>query len=100
MEFKIIWSAQAIEDLRDLCEFIALDDPRAAIRIGKGILDHVQILAAFPWMGQSYPAGTDGVLRKISYRTLRIFYEIEERKQCLEILHVWHGSRDEPKFTT
>jgi plasmid stabilization system protein ParE len=41
----VIWSGQAIGDLRDLCSYIARHDPEAALRMSNGILDHVQILA-------------------------------------------------------
>jgi len=41
-------SAEATLDLRDVCSHIALHDPNAASRIGKGILEHLQILARFP----------------------------------------------------
>jgi len=45
---KVILSAEATLDLRDVCSHIALHDPNAASRIGKGILEHLQILARFP----------------------------------------------------
>jgi plasmid stabilization system protein ParE len=51
MDFKVIWSDAAIADLHDICSYIARDDPRAAERMGYGILDHVRILASFPFIG-------------------------------------------------
>ncbi len=58
MGFKVIWSDQAIQDLRELCAYIARHDPEAALRMGNGILDHVDILAQFPFIGPPYPRGT------------------------------------------
>jgi len=49
MEFKVIWSDQAIADLHDTCSFLAQDDPQAAARLGKSILEHVRILEGFPF---------------------------------------------------
>ena len=65
MDFKIIWSDAAIADLRDACTYIAHHDPQAARRMGQGILDHVRILASFPFIGPAYPRGARGPLREI-----------------------------------
>ncbi len=81
MGFKVIWSDQAIADLRDLCSHIARHDPEAALRMGNGILDHVQILAQFPFIGPSYPRGANGLLREIVFRSYRIFYDVREESK-------------------
>lgn len=98
MDFKVIWSEQAIGDLRDLCSYIAGHDPEAAVRMGNGILDHVQILATFPFIGPLYPRGAGGSLREIVFRSYRIFYDVREESHQVDILHVRHGARDEPVF--
>jgi len=51
MDFKIVWSDAAISDLKDICSYIAQRDAQSAVRIGRGILDHVHILASFPFIG-------------------------------------------------
>jgi toxin ParE1/3/4 len=76
MDFKVIWSDAAITDLRDICTYIARNDPQAAERIGCGILDHVRILTSFPFIGPTYPRGTRGPLREIVFRPYRIFYDV------------------------
>ena len=48
MDFEIIWSDAAIADLQEACAYIAQDDPQAALRLGRGILKHVQVPASFP----------------------------------------------------
>jgi toxin ParE1/3/4 len=96
MGYKIIWSENAIADLQGICSYIARDNPEAAERIGNGILDHVFILTSFPYIGPPYPRGADGPLRQIVFRSYRIFYDVCEEDQRVEILHVWHGARDEP----
>lgn len=98
MDFKVIWSEVAIADLHEICSYIAQDDPQAAQRAGRGILDHVRILSAFPLIGPSYPRGTKGTLREIVFRSYRIFYDVSVSSQSVEILHVWHGARQEPTF--
>jgi plasmid stabilization system protein ParE len=66
--------------------------------MGKGILDHVRILESFPLIGPAYPRGTRGPLREIIFRSYRIFYDASEVSKTVEILHIRHGARDEPKF--
>ena len=98
MDFKIIWSDAAIADLQGIWDYIAQHDPEAAIRIGRGILAHVRVLANFPYIGPPYPRGSRGTLREIVVRPYRILYDVSEESQSVEILHVWHGARDEPTF--
>ncbi len=98
MDFKVIWSTQAIEDLRELCSYLARHDPQAALRMGNGVLDHAQILAQFPFIGPAYPRGTGGPLREIVFRSYRIFYDVSEGSHRVDILHIQHGARAEPSF--
>ena len=98
MDFKIIWSDAAIADLQEIWAYLAQHDPQAATRTGRGILAHVRVLANFPYIGPAYPRGSRGTLREIVVRPYRIFYDVSEDSQTVEILHVWHGARDEPRF--
>jgi toxin ParE1/3/4 len=98
MDFKVIWSDEAIADLHEICSYIARDNPEAALRLGNGILDHVRILARFPFIGPTYPSGVRGPLRQIVFRSYRIFYDVSEELRRVDILHVWHGAREEPEF--
>ncbi len=96
MGFKIIWSDAAIADLHDICSYIARFDTKAAALVGHGIIDHVGILTTFPFIGPTYPRGARGPLREIVYRQYRIFYDVSESTRSVQILHVWHGARQEP----
>jgi plasmid stabilization system protein ParE len=96
VELKLIWSEAALSDLYEICTYIAERDRQAANRVGRGILEHVRILAKFPFIGPPYPRGSRGPLREIVFRSYRIFYDVSERAGSVEILHVWHGSREDP----
>src|SRR5687767_8437427 len=98
MDYKVIGSDAAIADLHDICSHVAGHDIRAAERLGRGMLDHVRILASFPSIGPSYPRGSRGSLREIVFRSYRSFYDVSEAARSVEILHVWHGAREEPPF--
>ena len=60
MDFKIIWSGAAIADLQEICAYVAQDDPQVAFRLGRDILEHVRVLASFPFIGPTYPRGATG----------------------------------------
>ena len=98
MDFKIIWSDAAIGDLQSICSYLARFNADAAERIGSGILNHVQILADFPYIGPTYPPGAKGPLRVIVFPPYRIFYDVAANSRAVEILHLRHGSRDEPNL--
>jgi len=48
MAFKIIWSRQARDDLRDIVTFIAEDNPTIAESFGFRLMAKVDLLAQFP----------------------------------------------------
>ena len=98
MEYQVIWSEEAIDQLQAICSHIAKDNADAAVRLGEGILAHTRILATFPFIGPAYPRGARGPLREIVYRPYRIFYDVFEDPRSVHILHVRHGAREEPKL--
>ena len=99
--FTLIWTQSAVADLDFICSFIASDDPRAAERVGRAILEHVELLARFPFIGPAYPPGSNGQVREIVFRrTYRIFYAVAEPSRRVEVLRVWHGARGEPNLPT
>ena len=97
--FKLIWTESAIADLDGICSYIAADNPSAAGWVGRGILEHVELLARFPFIGPAYPLGSGGPVREIVFRrTYRIFYSVSEQPRTVEVLRVWHGARGEPEL--
>jgi addiction module RelE/StbE family toxin len=100
MDYKIVWTEPALADLRAVVERIARDNPSAAGRVGEEIIAHVELLATFPHIGPHYPRGSKTGDREILCRGYRIFYRIFEEQQTVEILIIWHGSRQEPELST
>ena len=64
--------------------------------MGNCLLEHVQILTKFPFIGPAYPRGANGPLREIVFRSYRIFYDVSQDRGQVDILHIWHGARGEP----
>ena len=48
MDFKVLIADSAIADLKQIVEFVAEDNPEAAIRLGEKLLGHALSLATFP----------------------------------------------------
>ena len=96
MGFKVIWSDAAVLELEDICSYIAQDDPEAALRVARGIVAHTDLLATFPFIGPTYPRGSRGTLRLIVFRSYRILYDVDERRESVKVVHIRQGARDEP----
>jgi toxin ParE1/3/4 len=96
MDFKIVWTEPALNDLRDICLYIAAKDLDSSERIGEDILNHVGLLEKFPFIEPTYPRGSSGRVREIICRNYRIFYRVSEKQKDVEILTIWHASRGEP----
>ena len=98
MAFKIIWSEQAREDLREIVTFIALDNPATAESFGYLLMTKVDALAQFPRLGRVVPEEDDEDIREIIFRSYRIVYQVIEKQQVVAIARIWHGARGEPEI--
>jgi plasmid stabilization system protein ParE len=100
MDFKVVWTRTAREDLRELVEFISRDKPSAALNLGNAILSDVDQLQRFPLMGRAVPERDEPTIREIIHRPCRIVYRVREDRKLVEVLRVWHAARGEPKLPT
>jgi toxin ParE1/3/4 len=98
MAFKLIWSASAQPDLKDIAAFIAEDSPSAARRFVKSLFDVVERLADFPESGRVVPEFDDPGIREVIRRPCRIVYRINRGERTIEIVRVWHLARGTPHF--
>ena len=96
MGCKIIFSPQAIADLRAAVQFIAKDNPDAAARVGHALIDRVAILENFPLIGSPY-LKRPGVRKLVSHPYV-IYYRVRVEENCVDILRYWHGARSEPEL--
>ena len=96
MEFDVVWTDPALTSLQEVHSFLAQFNPAAAERISNAIVERVELLKSVPKMGALYPKGSLGPYRTIVVEKYRVFYRVIEEKRRVEILLVWHGSRQEP----
>ena len=98
MAYKIIWSLQARDDLREIVSFISADDPAAAASFGLRLMGKTDSLAKFPQLGRVVPEEDDGNIREIILRPYRIIYQVLPAQQVVALARIWHGARGEPEI--
>jgi toxin ParE1/3/4 len=96
MAYRIFWTPLAVQDPRDLCGYIARDNPAAAQRMGEALLKQAETLAPFPQSGRKVPEKRDPQVREIIVGSYRIIYRIDEAKKVLAIARIWHSARGMP----
>src|ERR1700757_4280564 len=98
MAFKIVWSNQALEDLRSIVSFIASDNPTAAEHFGYLLMTRVDVLEEHPRFGRVVPEEGNEDIREIIVRPYRVIYLVIEPQKIIGIARLWHGARGEPQI--
>ena len=91
MDYKLIWSHQAIEDIQAIAEFIARDSAIYAESTVERIFQAPELLIQFPKLGRVVPEKNDESIREIFVFQYRIIYEILASE--IHVLTVVHGKR-------
>lgn len=74
---QLIWTEPALDDLDDLAGYIAMDNPMAASRLVKKVIENVGRLERFPHSGKK-PLELPGTpYREIVVSPCRIFYRFD-----------------------
>jgi plasmid stabilization system protein ParE len=88
---KVIWTATAIARLEEIEDYIAADDPAAAVRFVEALLDAGDGPASSPLRGRNVPELPASGLREVVYERYRLVYRVRGRR--IEILTVFEGHR-------
>jgi len=88
---KIIWSPLAIDRTTEIAEYIARDNPSAAMIWVETLFDKVEILKSSPKSGRVVPESNRDDIRELIYGNYRIIYKVE--KKILSVLTVRHGKQ-------
>lgn len=91
---KLVYTDEAIEDLKRLREFIAVHNPSAATRIATELVGKIELLPDFPKMGT--PVGMAPVpesIRDMVFGKYVVRYSVHA--SAIIILRVWHGLEGE-----
>lgn len=87
----LAWTAEAERWLRDIHDYIALDNPTAAIRNVETIYQKAEILRKFPESGYRYWQRPERDIRILLHGHYRIAYVIKSTG-AIDILGVFHGA--------
>ncbi len=87
---QIDWTREAQIWLRDIYEFIAADNPRAAASIIQDIYTVAQGLRDHPRLGRRYEHISDREIRILVHGHYRIAYLIRDEHENIDILGVFH----------
>lgn len=91
---KLVYTAEAVEDLKRLREFIAVHNPSAAARIATELVGKIELLPDFPSMGAPVEMAPEpDSVRDMIFGRYVVRYSVHP--SAIIILRVWHGLEDE-----
>lgn len=85
---KVIWSAEAAEQLHEITGYVSERNPQAARRIAADLLKRSRLLAQPALTGRRLPEFPDADLRELLERPYRLIYRITENR--IEIVALKH----------
>lgn len=88
---QVAWTEPALQELNDIAEYIALDNPAAARQLVRSVFEQVERLATFPASGHIPPELPGSIYRELVTPPCRAFYR-EDDQQVL-ILYVMREER-------
>jgi addiction module RelE/StbE family toxin len=92
MAREVVWTAEAVNDLESLANYISRDSAAYAASFIQEILDAGKTLSEFSKRGRVVPELNDSAIRELLVRDYRVIYQIEKTR--VVILALIHGSRD------
>ncbi len=89
MDYKVIWSDDALKDIEGIAEYIEKDSHLYASSVVTKILEITRNLSIFPHSGRVVPEEDNEKVREHFVYSYRIIYEIAD--SIVYILAVVHG---------
>lgn len=87
---KLTWSPQAVENLNQIVDLIALDKKETAHRWARMVEAKVARLSRFPLSGRVVPEVRRDEIREILVGSYRVIYKVEKG---VSILTIFHGAK-------
>jgi toxin ParE1/3/4 len=94
---QVRWTEEASQWLHTIHDYIAVESPRSAQKVVKGIYERAQLLADFPEIGYVYQREPDGVVRILLYGHYRIAYQVGDGGTVV-ILGIFHGRMEVERY--
>jgi toxin ParE1/3/4 len=86
---EVIWTELALQELDEIADYSALDDPQAARRLVQRVFQHVRQLEESPESGSRPPEMRQSRYRQIVEPPCRIFYRLDGAR--VFVLYVTRG---------
>ncbi|MFD2191213.1 type II toxin-antitoxin system RelE/ParE family toxin [Pistricoccus aurantiacus] len=87
---KLVYTDEAIEDLKRLREFIAVHNPSAAARVAAKLVTKIELLPDFPKLGAPVElAPVPESVRDMVFDKYVVRYSVHA--SAIIILRIWHG---------
>jgi len=95
-KFDIIYTQKSIQDLVQIGEYIALDNPIKAKSFIDELTNYIEsLLSIFPYTSNTkYPKYP--TVRLVPYKKYNIYYQVQDDKKEVEILHIFNSSKLPP----
>ena len=94
---EVVWTERASNWLQDIYNYIAEDNPAAAMRTVEAIYNKAMLLSNFPELGYRYERWPDRNVRILLYGHFRIAYLIKTNGN-IDIVGVFHAALDMDRY--
>ncbi len=96
--YTIFWSKNAIENLKDVYEYIKQGSPQNALKVTAEIIDISKSLIHSPFRFEECEElkTINKIYRKATYTPFKIIYKVKTKR--IEILAVFHSSQHPKKL--
>lgn len=91
MDYEVVWSPEAAEDLASIAEYIGRDSEFYASAVVSKCLEAAQSAGKFPFVGRIVPEREDESIRERFVYSYRLIYRITT--QQILITAIVHGKR-------
>lgn len=98
MDFQIVWSDPAIENLGEIVRRIAADNPVAALKLGQELVARVETAGHFPRSGPLFSMEDAAEYRCLTHGNYRVYYRLRPDRTLVEVVAVRHSARAQPRF--
>lgn len=89
MDFQIQISEPALAEFESLLDYSWSHFPESSERFGNDLLDHLELLRKFPYLGIPVPEHPN--IRELVHTPILIYYKVRRNPDRIEILHFWNA---------
>jgi plasmid stabilization system protein ParE len=98
MAREVRWTPGARRDLSRVVAWLNVHEPGAAETVAREIHSQTNRLLVLPYLGAVFARSELGDIRETFAANYRIFYRVSDDGEVVEIDHIRHASRSDPRF--